>query len=102
MNQSKKLLVGDSQGAISSATEDKNISYSEIYQIQQHYRQAIEHVLWMLGVKDTRFEWIDPMVSDTDEQQQQQSTPESSGNGIGTEGNTKSPKSPTKPADAPA
>lgn len=60
MNMSKKLISGDSQGYQSSAMWDTNISYTEVYQVQRHYKKAIEYVLHYLGFQNTNFEWNDP------------------------------------------
>jgi len=68
MNMSKKLISGDPQGAITSAKWDTEISYTEVYQTQRHYHKATEHVLFMLGIKDTTFIWNDPFPTEaTDE-----------------------------------
>jgi hypothetical protein len=64
MNMSKKLISGDPQGAVSSAKWDTEISYTEVYQTQRHYKKPIEHVLFMLGIEDTTFQWNDPFPTE--------------------------------------
>lgn len=67
MNMSKKMLSGDPQGAISSAKWDTEISYTEVYQTQRHYKRATEQVLYMLGIEDTTFEWNDPFPTEQED-----------------------------------
>lgn len=79
MNMSKKLVVGDSQGAISSAKYDTEISYTEVYQTQRHYKRPTEEVLFFLGIGDTTFQWNDPfpteaLDSDNDERKREGKT----------------------------
>lgn len=64
MNMSKKLISGDPQGAISSAKWDTEISYTGVYHTQRHYKKAIEHVLFMLGIEETTFQWNDPFPTE--------------------------------------
>jgi len=64
MNMSKKLISGDPQGAISSAKWDTEISYTEVYQTQRHYKKATEHMLFLLGIQDTTFNWNDPFPTE--------------------------------------
>lgn len=62
-NFSKKLLSGDPQGAISSAQFDMELSYTEIYHIQQHYKRYIEWCLFYLGIDNTEFSYPAPRES---------------------------------------
>jgi len=66
-NMSKKLLSGDSQGDISSAKWDVEISYCEVYQTQRHYKRAIEDVMFYLGIEDTTFMWNDPFPTEQED-----------------------------------
>lgn len=63
-NMSKKLISGDPQGTISSAQWDTEISYTEVYQTQRHYKKDVESVLYKLGIEDTTFEWNDPFPTE--------------------------------------
>jgi hypothetical protein len=64
MNITKKLISGDPQGDVSSAKWDTEVSYAEVYQTQRHYRKPIEHCLFLLGIKETTFEWNDPFPTE--------------------------------------
>lgn len=64
MNMSKKLISGDPQGDISSAKWDTEISYTEVYQTQRHYKKSTETVLYHLGIQDTTFTWNDPFPTE--------------------------------------
>lgn len=64
MNMSKKLISGDPQGAISSAQWDTEISYTEVYQTQRHYKKQIEQTMFMFGITDTTFMWNDPFPTE--------------------------------------
>lgn len=68
MNMSKKLISGDPQGAISSAKWDTEISYTEVYQTQRHYKKQIEQLMFKLGITDTTFTWNDPFPTESKEE----------------------------------
>jgi hypothetical protein len=64
MNMSKKLISGDPQGQVSSARWDTEISYTEVYQTQRHYKKSTENVLFLLGIEDSTFMWNDPFPTE--------------------------------------
>ena len=51
------MLDGEHTGASLGGSNDSEIltSYTEIFQIQEHYRNNLEHIFFKLGKKDTRF-----------------------------------------------
>lgn len=57
---SKSVLEGAPQGALSSAAFDTFNTYSNIKQLQQHYKRAMEESFFKLGKMDTTFTWGDP------------------------------------------
>jgi len=64
MNMSKKLISGDPQGTQSSAKWDTEISYTEVYQTQRHYKKPTEQLLFKLGIPNTTFVWNDPFPTE--------------------------------------
>lgn len=79
MNMSKKLISGDPQGTQSSAQWDTEVSYTEVYQVQRHYRKPIEHVIYQLGFKDTSFQWNDPFPTEHAEDEKENDRTSESG-----------------------
>lgn len=56
----KTLMGGDAQGTQSTAKYNTLFSYTEIVQIQSHFKTSVEKCFYKLGLDDTRFTWMDP------------------------------------------
>ena len=61
MRISQLMLDGEHTGASLGGNDNAEImnSYSEIFQIQEHYRNDLEKIFFKLGKKDTRFVYVD-------------------------------------------
>jgi len=55
---SQKILDGESQGVQASAQFDMMSSYTEIFQMQNRFKQPMESVFYKLGLEDTEFDWV--------------------------------------------
>ena len=66
MRISKLLLDGEHDGPSLGGNDNGEImnSYTEMFQIQNHYRNALEHVFFKLGKSDTRFVYNDILPDD--------------------------------------